>query len=288
MAHPHPLTRGLTWEEAFEGELEGGAWRGELEAVTSQNGRQSHSSHTLTHSFCPTLSLSPHAFTLLSAHSSYSFSFILAPFPQSPSLFILSPSLLHHGFIHTQPLSRTLPHPLYLHSPPLIQSLSRSLSLSIALPHSSSLQHSASPSHSLVLYRSLNHSLSSSASFPFSLSLCHSSHLSPCPHPRLTALNDCAHYTPGWWFGLSGLATGGRRGREPHGSSQLLPSCPSLPSGGMRECPLAAQVGSPLPVPAGGCGEGSLQAELKVGEAQAQAEASDVEAGEVATTEGAM
>lgn len=133
------------------------------------------------------------------------FLFILAPFPQSPSLFILSPSLLHHGFIHTQPLSRTLPHPLYLHSPPLIQSLSRSLSLSIALPHSSSLQHSASPSHSLVLYRSLNHSLSSSASFPFSLSLCHSSHLSPCPHPRLTALNDCAHYTPGWWFGLSGV-----------------------------------------------------------------------------------
>lgn len=155
MAHPHPLTRGLTWEEAFEGELEGGAWLGELEAVTSQNGRQSHSSHTLTHSFCPTLSLSPHAFTLLSAHSSYSFSFILAPFPQSPSLFVLSPSLLHHGFIHTQPLSRTLLHPLYLHSPPLIQSLSLSLYRPASFILSATFSFTVSFTRSLSLPQSL-------------------------------------------------------------------------------------------------------------------------------------
>lgn len=108
MAHPHPLTRRLTWEEAFEGELEGGAWLGELEAVTSQNGRQSHSSHTLTHSFCPTLSLSPHAFTLLSALSSYSFS-------------------LH-----------SLNHPLYSFSPPHF-STTASFTLSLSLEPSSTL-----------------------------------------------------------------------------------------------------------------------------------------------------
>lgn len=83
------------------------------------------------------------------------FLFILAPFPQSPSLFVLSPSLLHHSFIHTQPLSRTLLHPLYLHSPPLIQSLSLSLYRPASFILSATFSFTVSFTRSLSLPQSL-------------------------------------------------------------------------------------------------------------------------------------